>query len=393
MEKKLNILIASPEVVPFAKTGGLADVTGALPRALSKLGHNVSVILPRYQTVDNKNGSKLISTQKKIHVNISARIEDAEIYESKIDKDISVYFIDKKEYYYRPQLYGTEAGDYPDNAERFIYFSRAILETCKALNMKPDIIHCNDWQTGILPVYLKTLYKDDPFFQKVATLYTIHNIGYQGIFWHYDMHLTNLDWDIFTPEGIEFYGKINLMKGGILFSDIITTVSSTYSKEIQTEEYGYGLDGVLRKRNKYLYGVVNGIDYEVWHPSRDKLIKEGYSEDNLSGKDTCKKDLIDIYKLTPKNNSPIVGIISRLADQKGFDLISEIIDEMMKLDIRFVLLGTGSEKYNRLFEDIGKRYPGKAGIKIGFDNTLAHKIEAGADMFLKIGRASCRERV
>ncbi|MBI5183101.1 MAG: glycogen synthase GlgA [Nitrospinae bacterium] len=387
MKKALNILIASPEVVPFAKTGGLADVTGALPRALRRLGHNVSVILPRYQMV-NEVGRDIrpISTKKRIHVPISARIEEAEIYESKIDKDIPVYFIDKKEYYSRPQLYGTEKGDYPDNAERFIYFSRAILETCKALDMRPDIIHCNDWQTGILPVYLKTLYKDDPFFQRVTTVYTIHNIGYQGIFWHYDMHLTNLGWDIFTIEGIEFYGNINLMKGGILFSDIITTVSKTYSKEIQTEEYGYKLDGVLRKRNKDLYGVINGIDYEIWHPLRDKFIKERYSEYNLSGKDRCKRDLMDIYKLTSKNDSPIVGIISRLADQKGFDLISEIIDEMMRLDMSLVLLGTGTERYNRLFEDVGKRFSGKAGIKIGFDDPLAHKIEAGADIFLMPSR-------
>lgn len=385
----MKILIASPEIVPFAKTGGLADVTGALPKALQRLGEDVTVIMPKYQIVDKKNNLEYAG--KKIHVPISDRVEEALIYRGYINskfqnKDIPIYFIDKKEYYNREYLYGTPQGDYPDNAERFIYFARAIIETCKTIGLRPDVIHCNDWQTGMVPVYLKTLYKNDPFFKDTATVFTVHNLGYQGLFWHLDMHLTNLGWDIFTPEGIEFYGKINILKGGLVFSDIVTTVSKTYSLEIQTKEYGYGLEGVLKKRKDDLYGVINGIDYDDWNPLTDGYIKAKYSKENLSGKWECKKELLKIYGLTPSKEIPVIAVISRLADQKGFDLIADIIDDLMKLNVQFVLLGTGEEKYNKLFEDIGKRYPAKAVIKIGFDNALAHKIEAGADMFLMPSR-------
>ncbi len=384
----MKILFASPEIVPFAKTGGLADVSGALPKALEKLGEDVTAIMPKYRAVDDKKFG-LEYTGKNIQVPISNRIEEAKIYKGYINRqktDIPIYFIDKKEYYDRPYLYGTPAGDYPDNAERFIYFDRAILETCKTIGLKPDVIHCNDWQTGMVPVYLKTLYKDDPFFKDTSTLFTVHNLGYQGLFWHLDMHLTNLGWDIFSPDGIEFYGKINILKGGLVYSDAITTVSKTYSQEIQTKEYGCGLDGVLRKRKDDLYGVVNGIDYEEWNPATDKYLSAKYLKENLSGKWDCKKDLLNIYGLKASKEVPVLSVISRLADQKGFDLIAEIMDELMKLDVQFVLLGTGEDKYHKLFEDIGKKYPSKAGIKIGFDNALAHKIEAGADMFLMPSR-------
>ncbi len=388
----MKILISSPEIVPFAKTGGLADVTGALPKALERLGEDVAAIMPKYKIVDEKKFG-LEYTGKNINVPISNRIEEAKIYKGYINseaggrgqgasKGIPVYFIDKKEYYDREYLYGTPQGDYPDNAERFIYFSRAVLEACKAIGFKPDIIHCNDWQTGMLPVYLKTLYKNDPFFKDTAVLFTVHNIGYQGLFWHFDMHLTNLGWDIFTPEGIEFYGKINILKGGILYSDIITAVSKTYSLEIQTEEYGRGLDGVLLKRKDDLCGVLNGIDYEEWNPETDGYLAAKYSVNDLSGKWECKKDLLDIYGLAPSKEIPVIAAISRLDEQKGFDLVTEVIADLMGLDLQFIFLGTGKEKYQKIFEDIGKKYPLKAGIKIGFDNALAHKIEAGADMFL-----------
>ncbi|MBI3600762.1 MAG: glycogen synthase GlgA [Nitrospinae bacterium] len=397
----MKILIASPEIVPFAKTGGLADVTGALPKAIERLGEDVAAIMPKYKTVDEKKFG-LEYTGKNIRVPISNRIEEAKIYQGYINSQesggrtgvppvsrqskIPIYFIEKNEYYDREYLYGTPQGDYPDNAERFIYFSRAVLEACKVIGFKPDIIHCNDWQTGMVPVYLKTLYKDDPFFKDTAAIFTVHNIGYQGLFWHFDMHLTNLGWDIFTPEGIEFYGKINILKGGIIYSDVITAVSKTYSLEIQTEEYGRGLDGVLRKRKDDLYGVINGIDYEEWNPETDKHLAARYSIDDLSGKWECKKDLLNIYGLTPSKEIPVIAAISRLDEQKGFDLITEVIADLMKLEFQFIFLGTGKEKYQKIFEDIGKKYPLKAGIKIGFDNALAHKIEAGADMFLMPSR-------
>ncbi|MEK6590172.1 MAG: glycogen synthase GlgA [Nitrospinota bacterium] len=381
----MKILIASPEIVPFAKTGGLADVTGALSKALERLWEDVTVIMPKYQVIDdNKFGLEYIG--KKVSVPISNRVEEAKIYRGYINNKIPVYFIDRMKYYDRPYLYSTPQGDYPDNAERFIYFSRAIIETCKAIGLKPDVIHCNDWQTGMVPVYLKTLYNNDSVFNNTATVFTVHNLGYQGLFWHLDMHLTNLGWDIFNPEGIEFYGKINILKGGLVYSDIITTVSRTYSLEIQTEEYGHGLDGVLRKRRNDLYGIINGIDYDEWNPATDKYIAVKYSNGNLSGKWECKKDLLQTYGIQPIKKIPVIAVISRLADQKGFDLIAEIIDDLMRLELQFVLLGTGTEKYHKIFKDIGKKYPSKTGIKIGFDNVLAHKIEAGADMFLMPSR-------
>lgn len=374
----MNVLIASPEAVPFCKTGGLADVAGALPKVLEKLGIEVSLILPLYRKV-KREGLKPMNLN--IRVPISDRIENASIWKGKTGNSVPVYFIEKDRYYDREELYQTSEGDYTDNAERFIFFSRAILEGVKAIGLKPDVIHANDWQTAMVPVYLKTIYKDDPFFKKTASLLTIHNLGYQGLFWHLDMHLTGLGWEYFTPEGIEFYGKINLLKGGIIFSDIITTVSKTYSKEIQTVEYGFGLDGVLRKRKKDLYGIVNGIDYDEWNPETDRHIPSKYSMNDIKGKIQCKKALQREMGLREKD-SPLIGMITRLTSQKGLDILSESIEDLMRLDLQLIILGEGEENYQKILLDISKRFPEKAGIKIGFDNILAKKIYAGSDFFL-----------
>ncbi|MFQ5456415.1 MAG: glycogen synthase GlgA [Nitrospirota bacterium] len=376
----MKILIAASEVVPFAKTGGLADVAGALPLALEELGHDVRVMMPRYQVVDKKKFKPQMMVES-LPVPISDRKEEMNIMQGRLGKAIPVYFIEKDKYYKRPELYGTPHGDYPDNAERFIIFCRAILEGCKALNFKPDIIHCHDWQTGLVPVYLKTLYRDDPFFSKTGSIFTVHNMGYQGVFWHIDMHLTGLGWDIFTPEGIEFYGKINMLKSGLVFSDIINTVSKQYSQEVQTAEYGHGLDGVLQSRNKKFFGIINGIDYKDWNPLTDRYIKENYSSDKMSGKSVNKAELQKEFKL-PVKNVPLVGMVGRLTEQKGIDIIAGMIDSLMKLDVQFVLLGTGEEKYHNIFREVGERYKDKAGIRIGFDNGLAHRIYAGSDIFL-----------
>jgi len=381
MAKKLKILIAASEIVPFAKTGGLADVAGSLPVALEHLGHEVRLIMPYYQMV-KKSKVKVEDTQVTIDIEIADKIIKAKILKSKFGKNITVYFIANDNYYDRPELYRTPLGDYSDNAERFIFFSKAIIETLKQLKFQPDIIHCNDWQTGLVPVLLKVNEKDNPFFSKTGTVFTIHNLAYQGLFWHLDMPLTNLPWDVFNPEGIEFYGKINLMKAGIIYSNVINTVSKQYSKEIQTPEFGCGLEGVLKKRDSDLYGILNGVDYTEWSPDKDKFIKAHFSADNLAGKQVCKDDLIDAYGLKSQKDWPVISIISRLADQKGFDLIAEQIDAILKMDVIFILLGTGEEKYHKLFQQIAKKYPQKAGIKIAFDNSLAHKIEAGSDFFL-----------
>lgn len=381
MAKKLKVLIAASEVVPFAKTGGLADVTGALSKELKKLGHDIRVIMPFYKETKRRKLA-IKDTGETLLIEISDKIVQAKICTATIDKNITVYLIENDDYYGRDELYRTAEGDYPDNAERFIFFSKAVLELTKTVNFKPDIIHCNDWQTGLVPVLLKVNENENPFFANTSVVFTVHNLAYQGLFWHLDMPLTNLPWDVFTPEGIEFYGKINLMKAGMVYSDVINSVSKKYSKEIQTPEFGFGLEGVLAGRAADLYGIINGVDYDEWNPESDKFIKKKYSAKDLSGKEACRTDLLSKFKLKDKKNTPVIGMISRLVDQKGFDLIADKIKDIMKLNIFLVILGTGDEKYHNLFKKIQKEYPDKVGIKLGFDNSLAHKIEAGSDIFL-----------
>jgi starch synthase len=385
MPRKLKILIASPEVAPFAKTGGLADVTGSLPKALESLGHEVRVVLPKHAMVD-RGGFPQTKVLDRISLPISDRWVDSAVYQTQLGEAIPVYLLANEAYYDRAELYRTPQGDYPDNAERFIYFSKAVPEVAKRLDFRPDCIHCNDWQSGLVPLFLHALYRDDPFFAQTGTLFTIHNLAYQGIFWHYDWHLLGIGWEYFTPEGIEFYGHINLLKAGIVFAQIINTVSHTYSQEIQTSEFGYGLEGMLKARAKDLFGIVNGVDYEEWSPAKDKWIAASYDERNPAGKSKCKLDLLQEFGLPPRAATPVLGVISRLASQKGFDLLSEVMEQLMERDLCFVLLGTGDQVYLDQFSDIAKRYPKRAGIRLGFDNALAHKIEAGSDMFLMPSR-------
>jgi starch synthase len=341
--------------------------------------------MPLYDTID-KNKFKIKSTKKKVSVKIRDWMVTGEIFKTDAVNNVTTYFIKNENYYKRDQLYGTPQGDYPDNCERFTFFSRAVIEFCRVFDYKPDVIHLNDWQSGLIPVYLKRVYNNDPAFNNTATLMTVHNLAYQGVFWAYDMPILNLSWELFHFKYLEFYNNINFLKGGLVFSDIITTVSEKYSKEIQTSEYGCGLEGVLKERGKDLYGVLNGVDYGIWNPKTDKLIKANYDEEDIKDKALCKKDLQKTYNLPQALNVPIIGIISRLADQKGFDLISKIIDKIMKLDLQIVVLGTGEKKYHDIFEKIGKKYRKKAGVKIAYDNTIAHKIEAGADFFLMPSR-------
>jgi starch synthase len=381
----MKVLFVSSEVAPFAKTGGLADVAGSLPGELKSLGVDVSVIMPLYGTID-RNKYNIRSTKKKISAPISNFRVTAEICKTESVNNVTTYFIKNDNYYKRDQLYGTPKGDYHDNCERFTFFNRAVIEFLKAFNFKADVIHINDWQAGLIPVYLKTVYNHDKILKNTATLMTVHNLAYQGQFWCYDMPILNLSWALFNYKYLEFYNKINFLKGGLIFSDIITTVSKKYSKEIQTEEYGCGLEGVLKERSKDLYGVLNGVDYNIWSPEADKLIAANYDSKAIKDKESCKKDLRRLYNLPQKKDVPIIGIISRFADQKGFDLIAEVIDKIMALDLQLVVLGTGEQKYHDLFKAIGRKYKKSAGIKITYDNTVAHKIEAGSDFFLMPSR-------
>jgi starch synthase len=380
----MRILLASSEVAPFAKTGGLADVAGALPKALAKLGHDVRVVLPKYRMVDPmKHGlRRVLST---LPVPIAGTIEDAAVWEGAIGS-VPTYFIENDDYYDREGLYQFEGRDHPDNAERFAFFSRAVLEMIRPMGFLPEIYHCNDWQTGLVPTYLRTTLQGVRELQPTGVLFTVHNLGYQGLFKPATLAIANLGPELLNPSGIEFFGKVNFLKAGLVFSDLITTVSRKYSQEIQTEEFGHGLEGVLRGRAKDVHGILNGIDYDEWHPTRDAFLAARFSRDDLRGKAACKADLQRAFGLHERPDVPLLAVISRLTPQKGMDLVAETLDAMLGLDTQFVLLGTGDADLHKAFEGAKTRHPSRVGLKLGFDVALSHKIEAGADMFLMPSR-------
>lgn len=384
MPEELKVLIATSEAVPFAKTGGLADVTGALPKALAHLGVDARLILPKYPMKDSFN---LTEVNSQLKVPISDRLEPVRVLSGTAD-GVKAYFIESNRHYDRPGLYGDGKGDYWDNAERFTLFPRAILEALPHLDWQPDIIHCNDWQSALAPLFLKTVYQNDPFYSSIATLFTVHNLAYQGVFWAEDFHLlTGLSKkEIFTINGLEFYGKLNFMKGGLLYADSLNTVSKKYAEEIQTKEYGCGLDGVLRYRRDELYGVLNGIDYTEWDPARDKFIARPFERGDFEGKEEDKKALLAEVGLPYKKTTSLIGIVSRLAAQKGFDILAEVIDDLMEEKLQIVLLGTGDERYHKLFTKISKKHKDKIAVFLRYANAMAHKIYAGSDMFLMPSR-------
>jgi starch synthase len=379
----MKILFATSEAAPFAKTGGLADVAGSLPPALAQLGHDVTVVMPRYRRVDVQ--AYKLKPVATLSIPLGAWNERCEVLKGRMGRNVTVYFINKDIYYDRPELYGTPRGDYPDNAERFIFFSRAIPELCRVLGLQPDIVHCNDWQTGLVPLYIKKLADRTAVLRKTRTLFTVHNLGYQGLFWHWDMRLTGLDWDVFTPEGIEFWGKMNLLKAGLVSADIITTVSRTYSREIQTPEYGYGLEGVLVKRSADLYGIVNGIDYQTYDPAHDRALPHTFSASRLAGKAACKRALQRSVRL-PVTNDPIVSMVTRLVDQKGMDILTEALPEILSLGVQLVILGTGDAVYHQVLTDAASRYADRMCVLLKYDDVLAKSIYAGSDMFLMPSR-------
>ncbi len=386
MVGSLRVVTVASEVAPFAKTGGLADVTGALPQALARLGHWVCVIMPRYPTVERAVRS-LEKVQEGLAVPMGPQTEYGTVWSARLAPSIPAYFIEHPGYFARGALYTTVDGDYPDNAQRFAFFAKAALETCRALNLQPDIVHCHDWQAALIPAYLQTTLRQDAAFAAVGSLLTIHNIAYQGLFPPQVLEFLQLPPQTYTPDGFEFYGRVNYLKAGIVFADLINTVSRRYSEEIQTAEFGGGLDGILRHRGQDLYGVLNGIDDGEWNPATDRLIAARYTSTNLAGKQVCKRDLLQVFGLSPEwMEAPIVGMISRLVDQKGFDLIERAIHRLLTFDLGLVVLGTGEQRYEDLLRQLRERYAGKMGVTIGFDNVLAHKIEAGSDIFLMPSR-------
>jgi starch synthase len=379
----MKIVFAASECVPFAKTGGLADVVGALPPALAALGHDVTVYLPRYKQTKLADAKTVV---RSITVPFDDRYRFCSVVDGGTHSGVKFYFIDYPPYFERDALYGTPLGDYRDNAERFALYSRAVLEACKVLGV-PDVFHCHDWQSALVPILLRSVYAEDPALRDVATVFTIHNMGYQGLFLPDTLALLMLPWDLFTIDKLEFYGKLNFLKGALVFSDFITTVSRKYSQEIQTAEYGFGLEGVLRGRAGTVAGILNGVDYNEWSPQNDKFIAAHYSPEDLGGKAKCKQDLLADFGVPNADlRLPVIGIVSRFAAQKGFDLISQVADRLAREDMIVVALGAGDKEYEDLFRRLTKQFPQKLAVKVAYDNKIAHKIEAGADMFLMPSR-------
>lgn len=373
----MKILIVAPEGLPFSKTGGLADVIEALPRTLAARGHDVAVLLPRYRnTPTDKVAVPSLTIPMGGGMRFPAIAEGGRLH------GVGYYFVDDPEYFDRDQLYGPAGKDYPDNAERFGEFARAAIEFCKRVWM-PELIHCHDWQAGLVPVLLRTEYAQDPAVQRLPVVFTIHNMGYQGIFPMEKLKKIGLPESLFTIDALEFFGRINFLKGALIYSDYLSTVSPKYAQEIQTPEYGHGLDGVVRNRAASLTGILNGADYAAWNPEKDKLIAARYSPKDLSGKVACKKNLIEVFGLSADTmDKPVIGIVSRFAGQKGFDLIEKIAPDLLAEDLAVAVLGAGDAKYEKLLRDLQIAYPEKFSVKITYDNILAHKIEAGADIFL-----------
>ena len=380
----LKLLMVASEAAPFAKTGGLADVVGSLPPALHALGHDVRLVMPWYRAVRGVTGNLRLS-RRKLSVPMGGRVYQVGYRTGEI-RGVPVYFIDLPEFYDRPELYGEQGQDYPDNAERFGLLSRAALELVRHLEFVPDVIHAHDWQTGLVPVYLQQQFWRDPFFAGTGSLFSIHNLGYQGAFPRETRRVLGLDESLLTPEALEYHGQISLMKGGIRFADQVNTVSPTYCREIQTPECGMGLDGLLLSRADRLHGILNGLDGNLWSPANDKALMRTYGPKDLSGKAVCKQDLQKKLDLQISSDTPIVAMVTRLDSQKGLELVLESWDKIMTRKLQLVILGTGNPDFERCLADAASYYPGQARVLLRFDDALSRRIYAGSDLFLMPSR-------
>ncbi|MCK4376339.1 MAG: glycogen synthase GlgA [Candidatus Brocadiae bacterium] len=387
----MQIVMVAAEVGPFSKEGGLADVLGSLPAALAALGEQVCVISPLYRGV-RAMGERLGLPLEPVRSRpFTVPIGDADVpaaaWQCTLpDTDVTAYFLENDRYYDRDGYYTKPANhsDYQDNSERFIFLSRGALELCKAVGLQPDIFHSHDWPTGLVPVYLKHLYEAD--FPETASVFTIHNISYQGLFWHWDMNLAGLPWSLFTWQMLEYYGNLSFLKAGLVCADKLTTVSKRYAQEIQTEQYGCGMHGVLQERSADLHGIVNGIDTARWNPSGDPLIPAGYSAEDLSGKAECKRALQERFGLRAQADVPLIGMVCRLVDQKGLDLLEEALPSLLEHDVQFVLLGTGEPRYQAFLGQMHSSHPRSCGVLLEYNDRAAHLVEAGSDMFLMPSR-------
>ena len=381
----MHIVFAATECVPFAKTGGLADVVGALPPEQVKLGHEVTVYLPLYASVRPQLEGPLKYLAESITIPFQDHNRFAGIVDGGERNGVKYRFVDCPELFDRQGIYGTKSGDFGDNAERFGLLCRAVIEASKILGV-PDIFHVHDWPTALIPVFLRTVYSGDPALQHAGVVLTIHNAGYQGWFPPTTTERLLLPWEIFTFDKLEQYNTFDFLKGGVVYSDKITTVSRRYAEEIQTPEFGNGLDGALRQRAKDIRGILNGVDYSRWDPGTDGNLAAHYTAEDLSGKGTCREDLLHAFGLDVPQSTPLIGIVSRFTAQKGFDLLEQISRQLAERDVAVVALGTGEPYYEKIFRDWAYANAARFAVQIRYDDAIAHKIEAGADMFLMPSR-------
>jgi starch synthase len=381
----MKILLASSEVHPFSKTGGLADMAGVLGKALARAGHEARIVTPRYRGV-REQFPQMRRVDWQFDLPLGARRVSAELWSLEIEAGLTVYFVHQPEFYHRAALYQEDDISYPDNAERFIFFSKCVSHLARYLPWRPDIVHVHDWQTGLVPALLLHQRRAEGWGKPPPTCLTIHNLAYQGIFPARAFALTNLPGDFFTVEGAEFYGQLNCLKAGIVFANVITTVSPRYAREITTEEFGHGLDGLLRRRRERLFGILNGVDHEEWNPANDPLLPQAFSVTRPAGKTACKLALQKEMGLPEATDAPLFGTISRLADQKGVDIQLGALEEMLSANIQFILLGSGSRAYERGYYELVRRFPAQVAVRVGYDEGLAHRIEAGCDFYLMPSR-------
>jgi starch synthase len=380
MNQKLRVTYISAEIYPFAKSGESADVASSLPKYLANLGLEVSIFMPRYRRPEIES-FPMERVMRGLQVPVGGETVKANVFRSELGK-CSIYFIDSPKYFWREDVYGTGSEEYLDNDERFIFFNRAVLEFLLKTKTPVDIIHCNSWPTALIPVFLKTNYSHKGLFKNTATVFTLHNIAYQGSFPPETLTLTGLNWNYFNPKQLAFNGKFNFLKAGVMFSDVLNTVSSAYKREVQSEKYGQGLEEMLRNRKDVFFSIRNGVDYDIWNPEIDPYIAAKYSASNLKGKTKCKRDLIKEFGLSLSSKTPLIGLVSYLSMQKGLDLLIEAMDELMEMKVGLAILGKGDEKYEKQLLAIQKKYPKKMAVKFDLSSALAHKMAAGTDISL-----------
>ena len=385
----MDILFSTSEAAPFCKTGGLGDVCGSLPVELSRQGHQVALVLPAFRQVFHC-GQTIRQTGVEFEVPIGRKSVPGRFLKSFLPgSKVPVYLVDQSDYFDRGELYGEDGNGYIDNCERFTFFARAVIEAITAFDLQPAIVHANDWTSGLVPVYLKTELQGVPPFDSIGSVFTIHNLAYQGNFWHWDMELTGIDWKYFNWRQMEFFGNLSFLKSAIAFADVITTVSPSYAQEIQSPPLSCGLEGILRYRRDDLHGIINGVDYSDWNPASDPHLGD-HQYDHVSysvGKAACKQELQRLLGLPIRAEVPLIASVGRLAEQKGFDLLAEVMPHWLQhVNAQWVVLGTGDAKYHGLLSDLAARFPQKIAVKLEFSNELAHRIEAGADMFVMPSR-------